>query len=134
MIQFSIFRIHGGFFQQQKRMILWSSLMPRPPLGPWLEHPKSPIVSGNANKAAPGGQVVVFDNRVVRYAQDVEPYYGNQVWAFEITKLTKDDYEERQAGQRPILKGYDNWNTRGMHQISPVRIGREKWIAAVDGY
>jgi len=103
-------------------------------LGPWLEHPKNPIISGDANKAAPGGQVVVFDNRLVRYAQDVEPYYGNQVWAFEVTKLTPEDYQERQVGQRPILKGYDNWNTRGMHQISPVRIGPEKWIAAVDGY
>jgi hypothetical protein len=104
------------------------------PLGPWLEHPKSPVVFGDANKAAPAGPVILFDNRIVRYAQDVTPYYGNQVWAFEITGLTPENYQERQIGRKPILKGCDNWNTRGMHQISPVRIKVNQWIAAVDGY
>ena len=104
------------------------------PLGPWVKHPKSPVVKGNADWASPGGQVVVFDDRVIRYAQDVTPYYGNQVWAIEITKLTKDDYEEKMARTTPILKGDENWNTRGMHHISPVRLEKERWLAAVDGY
>ena len=104
------------------------------PLGPWVEHSKSPIINGNANIARPGGNVIVFDNRIIRYAQDDDPYYGNQVWAFEITTLTTKSYEEYKIGINPILKGFDNWNTRGMHQISPCQISDNKWIASVDGF
>ena len=103
--------------------------------GPWIEHPKSPIISGDANISRPGGNVIVFDNnRIVRYAQDDDPYYGNQVWAFEITTLTKTSYEEHRVGRAPILKGFDNWNTQGMHQISPCHVSGNGWIASVDGY
>ena len=103
--------------------------------GPWIEHPKSPIVSGDANIARPGGNVIVFDtHRIVRYTQDDDPYYGNQVWAFEITALTKTSYEEHRVGRMPILKGFDNWNTQGMHQISPCQVSDNGWIASVDGY
>jgi len=103
--------------------------------GPWIEHPQSPIINGDANISRLGGNVIVFDdNRIVRYAQDDDPYYGNQVWAFEITVLTKTSYEEHRVGRTPILKGFDNWNTRGMHQISPCQVGGNGWIASVDGY
>ena len=103
--------------------------------GPWIEHPGSPIISGDANILRPGGNVVVFDtHRIVRYTQDCDPYYGNQVWAFEITTLTETSYEEHRVGRTPILKGFDNWNTRGMHHISPCRVSGNGWIASVDGY
>lgn len=103
------------------------------PFGPWTEHPKSPIIEGDANIARPGGNVVVFDNRIIRFTQDDEPYYGNQVWAFEITELSRSVYEEEMVGNQPVLKGYDNWNSRGMHHISPYRINENEWIACVDG-
>lgn len=103
------------------------------PLGPWLEHPASPVVDGNPNHARPGGRVLVFDERVVRFTQDCYPYYGNQVWAYEITKLTSNEYLERPTGTRPVLKGFENWNTRGMHTLSAWRLDDEHWIAAVDG-
>ena len=103
------------------------------PLGPWIEHPESPVIDDDANIARPGGCVVVFDNRIIRYAQDDEPYYGNQVWALEITELSRENYEEQVVGEKPVLKGYDNWNSRGMHHISPCRISEDFWIASVDG-
>lgn len=103
--------------------------------GPWIEHPGSPIISGDANILRPGGNVVVFDtHRIVRYTQDCDPYYGNQVWAFEITTLTETSYEEHRVSRTPILKGFDNWNTRGMHHISPCQVSGNGWIASVDGY
>lgn len=102
--------------------------------GDWVEHPDSPLVKRDANITRPGGRVVIFDDRIVRYAQDCDPYYGNQVWALEIVKLSKNDYKEEKIGDEPILKGYDDWNTMGMHQLSPYRINNSTWIAAVDGY
>lgn len=103
-------------------------------LGPWIKHPQSPIINGDANISRPGGNVVLFDDRLVRYTQDCDPYYGNQVWAFEIVELSKELYVENRVGNKPILKGFEYWNTRGMHQLSPCRINDTRWIAAVDGY
>ena len=103
--------------------------------GPWKEHPKSPIIQGDADIARPGGRVLTFDNRIIRYTQDDYPTYGNQVWACEITKLTMANYEESLVCKTPIIKaaGGRIWNGQGMHQVDPHRIGVNNWIACVDG-
>ena len=104
-------------------------------MGPWTEHPKSPIVSGDANIARPGGRVLIFDDRIVRYTQDDDPTYGNQVWAFEIIELTNTSYEEKKVSENPILKATGiGWNEKGMHHIDPHQIEENKWIACVDGF
>lgn len=103
------------------------------PLGPWTEHPRSPVVNGNPEIARPGGSVVNLDGRLYRFAQDDAKYYGRRVWAIEITKLSPTEYEERKVGKRPVLKGFDRWNRRGMHHLCPIRTA-EGWMAAVDGY
>jgi hypothetical protein len=102
------------------------------PLDTWIEHSRSPIISQDANISRPGGNVIVYNNRIFRYAQDDFPSYGGQVWGFEITELTKKDYHEKRIGDKPILEGYDYWNEFGMHQISICKLNN-KWIAAVDG-
>jgi hypothetical protein len=103
--------------------------------GIWAEHPQSPIVRGNANIARPGGRVIVLNGKVFRYTQDVEGFYGNQVRAFEITKLTTKNYEEREVRENPILKASGSgWNKIGMHTIDPHQIAEDNWIACVDGY
>jgi len=99
----------------------------------WTEHPLSPIIAGDANITRPAGNVIQFDNRIVRLAQDDYPYYGNQIFAFEITNLTKQNYNEKSFDGKPFLKGYDKWNAQGIHQISLCMIGNNRWIAAIDG-
>ena len=104
-------------------------------IGPWVEHPMSPIIRGDANIARPGGRVLVFDNRIIRYTQDDYPTYGNQVRAFEIIELTTTSYTEKKVSETPILKASGiGWNKEGMHHIAPHQIGRNKWIACVDGF
>lgn len=103
--------------------------------GPWVEHPKSPIVKENANIARPGGRVLIYDKRIFRYTQDDYPTYGNQVWAFEITELTTTSYNEKRVNKLPVLKATGKgWNGLGMHQIDPYQISEGRWIACVDGF
>ncbi|ARV57694.1 hypothetical protein BZZ01_02715 [Nostocales cyanobacterium HT-58-2] len=103
-------------------------------LGSWTEHPKSPIISGNAHIARPGGRVVVMNDKIIRYTQDCQPYYGTQVRAFEITELTTTSYKEREIDQSLILKPTGvGWNGAGMHHIDSHFIEEGKWIACVDG-
>lgn len=104
-------------------------------MGPWTEHPQSPIIIGDANIARPGGRVLLFDDQIVRYTQDDIPTYGNQVLVFEITKLTTTSYEEKEVSGNPILKASGtDWNTNGMHHIDPHQIGENEWVASVDGF
>lgn len=103
-------------------------------IGPWVEHPESPIIDQNPNKARPGGRVLVTDNKVFRFTQDDYPTYGNQVNAFEITELSTTTYNENPVVENPILRGSGiGWNADGMHHIDPYKIGESHWIASVDG-
>ena len=103
-------------------------------IGPWQGHPLNPIVKGNANIARPGGRVIKYDNHIIRFTQDCEPIYGNQVRAFRITELTVSSYKEEEVEKSPILKpSGTGWNARLMHQIDAHNMGDNKWIACVDG-
>ena len=102
--------------------------------GPWFEHPSNPIVAQDAHIARPGGRVLVWGNRIIRYAQDDYPDYGNSVHAFEITKLTPTDYQEIKCPVNSILKASGRgWNKNGMHNIDPHFLAEDKWVACVDG-
>ncbi len=104
-------------------------------LGPWSEHPESPVIKGDRNIARPGGRVLVLGDRIVRYTQDDDPTYGNQVRVFVITELSTKSYREVEDPASPILKASGSgWNADGMHQIDPHPIGEGKWIACVDGF
>jgi hypothetical protein len=104
-------------------------------LGPWCEHPRSPIVEGNPHIARPAGRVLVNGKSVVRFTQDCHPVYGTQVRAFEINELTHADYDERLISDAAILKGSGGgWNEAGMHHIDPHRLENGRWIACVDGF
>lgn len=104
-------------------------------MSPWLEHPSSPVIAGDANIARPGGRVVLFNDRIIRYTQDDDPIYGNQVRAFEITELTTVSYKEKEVAESPIVKASGTgWNAEGMHHIDPHQIDENRWIACVDGY
>lgn len=104
------------------------------PLGPWQEHPRSPIIEGDPNHARPGGKPLQVADRIFRFAQDCSPYYGNQVWAFEVTELTPTSYAERLYRDLPVLMGFEDWNVRGMHTLSAIPGRNGGWIAAVDGH
>jgi hypothetical protein len=103
--------------------------------GPWFEHQQSPIVENDAHIARPGGRVLIFEDRIYRFTQDSEPSYGNKMWAFEITEISTTKYSEILVQEEPILKASGSgWNGKAMHQLDPVQVKPELWVAAVDGF
>ena len=109
-------------------------------MGPWVEHPRSPVVSGDDRIARPGGRVIVYENKVIRYPQDDSGFYGRAVRAFVIDELSTTEYKEHEVEASPVLTGsakwftWSNWNAKGMHTIDPHQLGQDKWIACVDGF
>jgi hypothetical protein len=104
--------------------------------GPWKEHPLSPIVAGDTHKARPSGRALVYDGKLYRYTMDVNPPSGtHQIFAYEITDITPTSYSEQLVKEEPIFKASGSgWNGQAMHQIDPVQVGPNHWIASVDGF
>jgi len=104
-------------------------------IGPWQEHPCSPVIRGNMKIARPGGRVIIYQNRLIRFTQDCSETYGRQVHAFEVTELTPDRYVERMVCEEPILKpAKHGWNEMGMHHIDAHQLPDGSWLACVDGW
>jgi hypothetical protein len=103
--------------------------------GPWIEHPKSPIVLWDARIARSAGRVIIYDGKPIRYTQDCNQVYGLAVQAFRITELTVENYQEEKASVNPVLKGSGSgWNAQRMHQIDAHWVADDRWVACVDGY
>ena len=103
--------------------------------GPWIEHPRSPVIEGDDRSARPAGCPKSASGRLVRFAQVCTPEYGTAVRAFEITELTSTTYAEREIGAPPILgPSGAGWNAGGMHHIDAHLLADGTWIAAVDGW
>lgn len=104
--------------------------------GPWLEHPQSPIVVDDLHKARPSGRMIVYDGKLYRFTMDVNPPVGtHQVMAYEITEITPTRYTEQLAQETPVLVASGSgWNGQAMHQLDPVQVDDDSWIASVDGF
>ncbi len=103
--------------------------------GPWREHPRSPIVTGDPRIARPAGRVLSTTNRLMRFAQDCRREYGTSVRALEISRLTSSEYEEIEIHGNPILAGSGHgWNRSGMHQLDAHEVASGRWVACVDGW
>jgi hypothetical protein len=105
-------------------------------LGPWQEHASSPVITNDLHRSRPSGRMIVIDGRLYRYTMDVNPPVGtHRVMAYEITELTPATYAERPVQARPVLEpDGSGWNGQAMHQIDPVQVGSNSWVAAVDGF
>lgn len=103
--------------------------------GPWREHPQSPIVEKNGHSARPAGRVVVTGDRIIRFAQDCDPDYGIRVFAFQITKLSPEEYEEVPVKTEPVISpSGKGWNADRMHHVDAHLLPDGKtWRAYVDG-
>jgi hypothetical protein len=102
--------------------------------GPWQEHPQSPIIEGNPDIARPGGRVLVYEDRLYRYAQDGYPTYGNLIRAFEITEISPTAYSERLVSNTPVVKASGRgWNQDAMHTVDPIQLADGQWVTPVDG-
>ncbi len=104
-------------------------------LGPWREHPASPVVRGDAMHARPAGPVIVTDGRLVRLAQNCAPTYGTDVRGIDVTRLSPSHYDEQPLPGPPLVgPSGRGWNGCGMHHLAAVRRPDGSWLAAVDGW
>lgn len=99
----------------------------------WQAHPMNPLIEGNSNISRPAGKVFTYENRLFRVVQDDYPYYGIQVYAFEIMELSTHSYAEQVDTLHPVATFTGiGWNAAGMHQVDLHQMD-DHWLALVDG-
>ncbi len=100
----------------------------------WVEHPRSPVIRGDAHHARPAGRMAVEREKLIRFAQNCDPEYGLDIHAFEIVELTRGEFVERSLPVAPILaRGSAAWNNCGVHHIDSL-LGRGRDLRmCVDG-
>lgn len=104
------------------------------PLGPWTQHPSSPMYTNDSSRARPGGAPLVLDGKLVRFVQDNRAGYGKKVRAMEVTALSATSFFEHPLEPDPLLgPGGEHWRWNGMHHISAVNLPNGRWVAAIDG-
>ena len=101
------------------------------PMGPWREHPASPLWPGNRSRTRPGGRLLRHDGRLIRFAQDGWPSYGSVLRAFEIDRLDEVGFAEHEVAESPILRASRaGWNAIAMHHVDLIRQADGDWLAA----
>jgi hypothetical protein len=88
--------------------------------GPWNLHPKNPI-STSVSSCRSAGQLFWKEGRLYRPTQDCSVRYGYAIAVYEVTRLTKDEFEERPVGRvtpswSPGLLGNHTWNESSRFQ------------------
>jgi len=78
------------------------------PFGPWVPHPKNPVVSG-VRRARPAGQLFFEGGQLIRPSQDCLGLPGRGVCLNRVDLLSESDYAET-----PIATVASNWFTRNI--------------------
>ena len=99
----------------------------------WQAHPMNPIVRLDKHIARPAGRLLIYKDVLYRLAQDSYIEYGQQVFAFEVTELSKTSYKEKIVSISPIVtRSGKGWNAAGMHHLDLQNI-ENRWIGVSDG-
>jgi len=103
--------------------------------GMWKEHALKPVKKGDPNGSRQGGRIILYNDRMIRFALDDYPTYENKIRIFEILKLTVNEYKEKELEENIFLvTKKENWNKDGYHHVDPHQIDINKWIVCVDGF
>lgn len=99
----------------------------------WMKHPASPLVNGRY--ARPGGRIIRYNNRIIRFSQDLFPVYGSRIVAFEVDLLSPEQYNEKMIEPIPFLgptgKG---WNKNRVHHVDCHELESGEWLVVADGF
>jgi hypothetical protein len=85
--------------------------------GPYLPHQQNPVKSG-LNGTRPAGSFFHYNERIIRPAQNADPYYGASTTLFVIDELNTETYRESPVKWiHPPQKSPYN---KGLHTINSV--------------
>lgn len=99
----------------------------------WAEHPSSPIRTDKKD-TRPGGTIGYIDDKLIYFIQDDSFGYGTGLIAYQIDKLSTTVFKDHKIDINPTLFRFgDGWASRGMHQLSWIKLDNGQYFCVVDG-
>ncbi len=103
-------------------------------LGPYKEHPDSPIVMNNKAVGRNAGKIFSYKGNTYRPVQDCSELYGKQVRLLRIETLNENDYIENEEKNSPVLiPNGDSWYSKKMHTFNVIETEGDKISFIIDG-
>ena len=103
---------------------LWDTLQP---------HPANPLLQNRPDISRNGGNIVEWEGKIYRFAQDCSRRYGEALWMMEITSLSPETFSQKKIKKFLVGdKKHINWHSRKMHHFSSVTT-KEQLYFAIDG-
>ncbi|MDD3143899.1 MAG: hypothetical protein PHG32_06850 [Candidatus Cloacimonetes bacterium] len=103
-------------------------------LGPYTEHPESPVVKSDKARGRNAGVLFEISNALYRPVQDCSRMYGEQVKMMEVKELSITGYSEKETDRSPILAGSGKgWNKLKMHTFNVFHQDSEGFAVITDG-
>jgi hypothetical protein len=122
------------FSLQNPDTMTFISFTPAVFLGPYTEHPASPVVKGDKARGRNAGVLFEVDDALYRPVQDCSRMYGKQVRLMKIEELSVTGYRETEIDHSPILAGSGKgWNQKKMHTFNVFNINDIGFSVITDG-
>ena len=118
-----LFTSYRNRFHQNVAELYYSNSI----FGPYRLHTKSPIVADN-QYARGAGSILEIDGEKLRFAQDCEKRYGDNVHVFQIDNISEDNYSESLYLENVIPTEIDFYREGG-HQYNSVVFNEQRIIA-----
>ncbi len=107
------------------------------PLGPWIPHPKNPVIV-DARRARSAGPLFVVDGTLYRPSQDCSVAYGHSISINRVDALDEHDYREtlveriEPGWRRDIMRVHTLGASGRLHVVDMV-VKRPRWPTAERG-
>ncbi len=101
------------------------------PLGPWIPHPKNPVVT-DTRRARSAGPLFVLDGSLYRPSQDCSGKYGQSISINRVDTLDEHDYHETpveriEPGWEPNIMCVHTLGGTGRLHVVDVLVKRPRW-------
>jgi hypothetical protein len=104
------------------------------PLGPWIPHPKNPVVV-DTRRARSAGPLFMLDGTLYRPSQDCSGAYGHSISINRVDALDEQDYRETpveriEPGWRRDIMCVHTVGGSGRLRVVDVLVKRPRWRVA----
>lgn len=96
-------------------------------MGPFKEHPKSPIHTGN-DYGRNGGSIIKYKEKLLRPSQACVGGYGEEVSILEILNISEKEYNEKPI-LLEVIKRLNPQNIHGGHQFNMAKFNGSYYVA-----
>jgi hypothetical protein len=98
----------------------------------WKPHKMSPIYENEKRFSRPAGNLLKYEDTIIRYTQDCSEKYGKQIYAYKILEITPEKYNEEKLAVKPFINPMKSgYLSKRVHTLNGIEVSGE-WEFFID--